>query len=180
MRFLHAQPIFSGKKGTMTRHVRKPYTHLPPPYRFRHFFDTEISFSYHRAFSGLFRSNHKNSHFWQKAQKLALFSAFSPSHLFQQKLFQCIKNLFSGLQKFFCGKKHKNSHFFGKKNNGNTRAARTLLAARRGQPAHVVGAYTLNIQEEEHGLHKTAGCGAERCRRKLRGGMPAAEPWEFF
>ena len=59
--------------------------------------------------------------------------------------------------------------------HGNTRAARTLLAARRGQPAHVVGAYTLDIQEEEHGLHKTADCGAEQRRRKLRSRLPGAE-----
>ena len=67
-----------------------------------------------------------------------------------------------------------------KKIMGNTRTAHGANRVWRGEPAHVVGAYTLDIQEEEHGLHKTAGCGAERCRRKLRGGMPAAEPWEFF
>ena len=31
MRISHAQPIFSGKKGGMTRPVQKPYTYLPPP-----------------------------------------------------------------------------------------------------------------------------------------------------
>ena len=121
MRILRAQPIFSGKKGTMTRPARKPYTHLPPPsaYRIRrflsqgfallttfpaensrllrqkaqklarHFFNTKISFSYHRAFP-------------LEPQKFALISAFAPSRFFQQKLFQCLKNLVSGLQKFFC------------------------------------------------------------------------------
>ena len=59
-----------------------------------------------------------------------------------------------------------------KKIMGNTRTAHGANRVWRGEPAHVVGAYTLDIQEEEHGLYKTADCGAERCRRKLRGGMP--------
>ena len=155
MRFLHAQPIFSGKKGTMTRPVRKPYTHLPPPYRLRHFLSQRTALLTEFSCGKL-------AQFRQRTQKFALFSAFSPSHLFQQKLFQCLKNLFSGLQKFFCGKT----------NMGNTHTTHGASRAWCGEPAHVVGAYILDIQEKEHGLYKTADCGAEQCRRKLRSRMP--------
>ena len=67
---------------------------------------------------------------------------------------------------------HKNSYFCGKKNNGNTRTAHGANRVWGGEPAVVNGAYTLDIQEKEHGLYKTSGCGAEQCCRKLCGGMP--------
>ena len=70
---------------------------------------------------------------------------------------------------------HKNSYFCGKKNNGNTRTAHGANRVWGGEPAVVNGAYTLDIQEKEHGLYKTSGCGAEQCCRKLCGGMPREE-----
>ena len=68
----------------------------PPPYRLRHFVSqgkallTDFLFARNARIFAALR---------QKPQKLALFSAFSPSHLFQQKFFQCLKNLVFGLQK---------------------------------------------------------------------------------
>lgn len=55
---------------------------------------------------------------------------------------------------------------------GNFHFHKQQARLRRWKPAHVVGVYILNIQEEEHGLHKTAGCGTEQCRRKLRSRLP--------
>ena len=70
MRISRAQPIYSGKKGTMTRPARKPYTHLPPPsaYRVRRFVSQRNALftSFPAENSCLLR---------QKPQKLALFSA---------------------------------------------------------------------------------------------------------
>ena len=90
---------------------------------------------------------------------------------FCRKAKPCIAALSGCLRVFL----RKTRAFCGKKNNGNTRTAHGANRVWGGEPAVVNGAYTLDIQEKEHGLYKTSGCGAEQCCRKLRGGMPREE-----
>ena len=92
MRISRAQPIYSGKKGGMTRPARKPYTYLPPPYRVKCFVSQRVA----RL------TSQRNA--LLTSQRIALLTEFSCGKLAQfrrSKPFSSLPRHVFGVQKFF-------------------------------------------------------------------------------